>query len=144
MSARPPGPRKRLAGLGGTWRVCPPRVAVCRPAEYTPSPLPDNDPRMHDTNDAPGADHAATHTHAHEDEHADGRPRIAFVGAGRVGTTLGVAFARAGWEVTAVASRNAERRERFRQMVPGARGFADGQGVLDEAELIFLTVPDDA
>jgi predicted short-subunit dehydrogenase-like oxidoreductase (DUF2520 family) len=112
---------------------------------------------MHDGHDAPGTEdhHAADHEHETADHHHgtpdhehghsdDGRPRIAFVGAGRVGTALGVAFARAGWSVTAVASRNVERRERFRLLVPGARGFADGQGVLDEAELIFLTVPDDA
>ena len=32
----------------------------------------------------------------------------------------------------------------FAELVPGARGFAEPQAVLDEADLIFLTVPDDA
>jgi predicted short-subunit dehydrogenase-like oxidoreductase (DUF2520 family) len=95
---------------------------------------------MHDAHDAPGADHQ----HAGQDGHEDGRPRIAFIGAGRVGTALGAAFSRAGWQVAAVASRSEERRERFRALVPGVRAFEDGQAVLDEAELIFLTVPDDA
>ena len=55
--------------------------------------------------------------------HDDGRPRIAFIGAGRVGTALGAAFARAGWQVTAVASRDPDRRARFRELVPAARAL---------------------
>jgi hypothetical protein len=35
-------------------------------------------------------------------------------------------------------------RERFRSLVPTARGFAEATPVLDEAELIILAVPDDA
>ncbi len=100
---------------------------------------------MHGHADEHTHDHAAGGDgHVHAPTAEDGRPRIAFVGAGRVGTALGVAFSRAGWDVTAVASRDEQRRQRFRDLVPGARGFADGQSVLDEAELIFLTVPDDA
>lgn len=91
---------------------------------------------MHEIEGAPG--------HGHEHEGDDGRPRLAFVGAGRVGTALGVAFSRAGWQVSAVASRDAARRERFTQLVAGARGFEEPQAVVDDAELIFLTVPDDA
>ncbi|HEY5489015.1 MAG TPA: NAD(P)-binding domain-containing protein, partial [Candidatus Limnocylindrales bacterium] len=76
--------------------------------------------------------------HAHEADHADdGKPRIAFIGAGRVGTALGMAFARAGWQVTAVASRDEDRRRGFQERVAGARAFADAHAVLDEADLIF-------
>lgn len=57
---------------------------------------------------------------------------------------LAVAFARAGWRVTAVASRDEGRRARIRGLVPGARAFAEPQAVLDDADLVFLTVPDDA
>ena len=81
------------------------------------------------------------HTHEHAD---DGKPRIGFIGAGRVGTALGVAFSRAGWEVTGVASRDSARRERFHSLIPTARAFSENTNVLDEADLIFLTVPDDA
>jgi predicted short-subunit dehydrogenase-like oxidoreductase (DUF2520 family) len=92
---------------------------------------------------APMSSHAAGHAHGRQ--HADdGRPRIGFIGAGRVGTALGVAFSRAGWEVTGVASRDESRRARFHELVPAARAFADATNVLDEADLIFLTVPDDA
>ena len=88
--------------------------------------------------------HASDHAHTAADHADDGKPRIGFIGAGRVGTALGVAFSRAGWEVTGVASRDEERRARFHSLVPTARAFADATNVLDEADLIFLTVPDDA
>ncbi|MGC8633484.1 MAG: Rossmann-like and DUF2520 domain-containing protein [Candidatus Limnocylindrales bacterium] len=73
-----------------------------------------------------------------------GLPRVGFVGAGRVGTALAVALHRAGWPVTAVASRDAGRRDRLAALVPGARAFAEPQAVLDQADLLLLTVPDDA
>ena len=84
------------------------------------------------------------HDHQDHDAADDGRPRIAFIGAGRVATALGVAFSRAGWEVTAVASRDPARQQRFRELVASARAFDEPNAVLDEADLIFLTVPDDA
>jgi predicted short-subunit dehydrogenase-like oxidoreductase (DUF2520 family) len=55
-----------------------------------------------------------------------------------------VAISRAGWRVTAVATRDQERRERFCSLVPGARGFAEAPALLDEADLVILAVPDDA
>lgn len=53
---------------------------------------------------------------------------IGFIGAGRVGRGLSLALSRCGYHITGVASR--------------ARG--DAQNVVDAAELVFLTVPDDA
>jgi predicted short-subunit dehydrogenase-like oxidoreductase (DUF2520 family) len=85
------------------------------------------------------SDHAHPHAHSEPDE----PPIVGIVGAGAVGTALGVALARAGWIVGAVASREAARRERFRSLVPGARGFAEATALLDEVELIILAVPDD-
>ena len=73
-----------------------------------------------------------------------GLPRIGFVGAGRVGTALGIALRRAGWPVTAVASRDPARREAFVALVPGAKGFEAPHAVVDESDLLFVTVPDDA
>lgn len=91
------------------------------------------------------SDHPQGSDHPHHHQHADdGKPRIGFVGAGRVGTALAVAFSRAEWEVTGVASRDETRRAQFRSLVPSARAFEDASNVLDEADLIFLTVPDDA
>lgn len=87
--------------------------------------------------------------HAHLEPHPHSRgiassPTVGIVGAGAVGTALGVAISRAGWPVAAVASRDEGRRGRFLGLVPGARAFADPVGVVDEVELVILTVPDDA
>jgi predicted short-subunit dehydrogenase-like oxidoreductase (DUF2520 family) len=83
--------------------------------------------------------------HAHPHHHAEpGEPPvIGIVGAGAVGTALGAALSRAGWPVSAVASRDPARRERFRSLVPGARAFAEANALLDEVELVILAVPDD-
>lgn len=101
-----------------------------------------------EVSDGPGQEHphagSPGHRHPHSPEDHSGRPRIGFVGAGRVATGLGVAFTRAGWPVVAVATRDPERRERFCTLVPTARPVAGAAGIADEADLIFLTVPDDA
>jgi predicted short-subunit dehydrogenase-like oxidoreductase (DUF2520 family) len=88
--------------------------------------------------------HHEPHQHPHVRPADDGRPVIGIVGAGAVGTALGVALRRAGWVVGAVASRDAARRERFRALVPGARAFPDATAVLDESHLLIVAVPDDA
>lgn len=84
------------------------------------------------------------HHHPHAPDDPSGNPRIGFVGAGRVGCALSVAFAAAGWPVTAVASRDPARRERFLSLVPGAHAVSGIAAITDEVDLIFLTVPDDA
>jgi len=61
-----------------------------------------------------------------------------------VGTALGVALSRGGWPIKAVASRDSSRRERFSQLVPGARAFGEANALLDEVDLVVLAVPDDA
>lgn len=85
------------------------------------------------------ADHAHPHQHSEPGE----PPVIGIVGAGAVGTALGVALSRAGWPVHAVASRAAERRERFRSLVRVNRAFVDPEALVEEVELIILAVPDD-
>ncbi|HET7726241.1 MAG TPA: DUF2520 domain-containing protein [Candidatus Limnocylindrales bacterium] len=98
----------------------------------------------------PGHHRHGDEVHAHDHEHPHARsepgehPVVGVVGAGPVGTTLGLAFSRAGWPVAAVASRDAGRREAFRRLVPGARGFAEPNALVDDVEIVFLTVPDDA
>jgi predicted short-subunit dehydrogenase-like oxidoreductase (DUF2520 family) len=104
--------------------------------------------------DPDAADHEHGHSHdgplpeghAHPHVHSDpGEPPIiGIVGAGAVGTALGLALHRAGWPIHAVASRDAGRRERFRGLVPGTRVFAEAESLLDEVELIVVAVPDDA
>jgi predicted short-subunit dehydrogenase-like oxidoreductase (DUF2520 family) len=84
-------------------------------------------------------DHAHPHHHAGPGE----TPYTGIVGAGAVGTALGVALSRAGWPIHAVASRDAARRERFTGLVEGARAFVEPQALVEEVELIILAVPDD-
>jgi predicted short-subunit dehydrogenase-like oxidoreductase (DUF2520 family) len=86
----------------------------------------------------------AAHNHPHQHSEPGQPPLIGFVGAGPVGTALGAALHRAGWPVVAVASRDEARRRRFTSLVPGARAFVEAPAILDEAELIVMTVPDDA
>ena len=90
------------------------------------------------------AAHPGDHAHPHVHSEPGQPPVIGIVGAGAVGTALGVALSRGGWPIQAVASRDAGRRERFRSLVDVARVFADPEPILDEVELIILAVPDDA
>ncbi|HET7472294.1 MAG TPA: DUF2520 domain-containing protein [Candidatus Limnocylindrales bacterium] len=93
----------------------------------------------------PDHDHDAhPHAHPHVQSEAGEPPVIGIVGAGAVGTALGVALDRAGWRIHAVASRDAARRDRFRSLVPGVRAFVDATALVEEVELIVLAVPDDA
>ena len=87
--------------------------------------------------------HAGDHAHPHLHSGPGQPPIIGIVGAGAVGTALGVALSRGGWPVHAVASRDSGRRERFRSLVEVGRVFADPEPILDEVELIILAVPDD-
>jgi predicted short-subunit dehydrogenase-like oxidoreductase (DUF2520 family) len=88
--------------------------------------------------DAPG-----DHRHPHQHSEAGEPPVIGIVGAGAVGTALGVALSRAGWPIHAVASRDAGHRERFRSLVEVNRAFVDPEPLVEEVELIILAVPDD-
>jgi predicted short-subunit dehydrogenase-like oxidoreductase (DUF2520 family) len=84
------------------------------------------------------------HHHPHQHSEPGEPPIIGIVGAGAVGTALGVALSRGGWPIQAVASRDPDRRERFRALVDVERVFVDPEPILDEVELIILAVPDDA
>jgi predicted short-subunit dehydrogenase-like oxidoreductase (DUF2520 family) len=68
---------------------------------------------------------------------------LGFIGAGRVGTGLATGFARAGLDVVAIASRKIASAQKLAKRVRGARVCAP-QEVADRADIVFLTVPDDA
>jgi predicted short-subunit dehydrogenase-like oxidoreductase (DUF2520 family) len=72
------------------------------------------------------------------------RPGVGIVGAGAVGTALGVAISGTGWPVVAVASRDATRRDLFCSLVPGARAFVEPAAITDVVDLIIVAVPDEA
>ena len=69
--------------------------------------------------------------------------RIAFVGAGRLGSGLARAFGQAGVEVVAVASRTSGAAQALAHDVPGARAVPPQEAVA-LADIVFLSVPDDA
>ena len=73
-------------------------------------------------------------------------PTIGFVGAGKGGQTLAAALAAAGMPVVAVASRSPLSAARLAALagIPRSGVYATGAEVAAQAELTFLTVPDDA
>ena len=88
--------------------------------------------------------HPDGHAHPHQHAAPGERPTTGIVGAGAVGTALGLALTRADWPVQAVASRDPTRRERLAGLTGGARAFAEAQALIEEVELVIVAIPDDA
>lgn len=71
------------------------------------------------------------------------RPRIAILGAGALGTTLGRALRRSGWPVVAVCRRDRRRARRAALLVGGgARAFTSPVLAARGADLVLVTVRD--
>ncbi|HEX5939023.1 MAG TPA: DUF2520 domain-containing protein [Dehalococcoidia bacterium] len=70
------------------------------------------------------------------------RPRVGFVGTGKVGTALGAGIQAAGYPVVAGWSRSTPALTRFLSRVPGAAAASRPLDVVEAADLVFLTVPD--
>ncbi len=70
-------------------------------------------------------------------------PKIGFIGAGTVGTALAISLAGKGYRIVAVSSRSKSSAERLAKAVKGCFPFDSGQEVVERAELIFVTTPDD-
>lgn len=70
--------------------------------------------------------------------------KLGFIGAGTVGTALAVRLSQSGYPVVAVASRSQASAQKLAQAVGGCRVFDSNQATADNAELIFITTPDDA
>ena len=71
------------------------------------------------------------------------RLRVGVVGAGRVGAVLGAALALAGHDVVATSGVSAASRARAADLLPGVP-VVPVDDVLGRADLVLLTVPDDA
>jgi predicted short-subunit dehydrogenase-like oxidoreductase (DUF2520 family) len=69
--------------------------------------------------------------------------RVGVIGAGRVGTALAAALSRAGHRVVAAHGVSQVSRQRIEQYLPGT-AVRDPADVCAEADLVLLTVPDDA
>jgi len=70
--------------------------------------------------------------------------KLGFIGAGTVGTALAVLLNSKGYQVVAVSSRSLTSAEKLAKAVNGCRAYPSPQDVVDTAELIFITTPDDA
>jgi predicted short-subunit dehydrogenase-like oxidoreductase (DUF2520 family) len=67
---------------------------------------------------------------------------VGVISAGRVGSVLGAALARAGHQVVAVSAVSAASRDRAERLLPGAEVRAPDD-VVAESDLVLLAVPDD-
>lgn len=71
-------------------------------------------------------------------------PRIGFIGAGRVAKGLAWGLAQSKHKIVAAASRSMDSAEQLAARIAGCRASTDAQDVVDGADLVFITVPDDA
>jgi predicted short-subunit dehydrogenase-like oxidoreductase (DUF2520 family) len=68
---------------------------------------------------------------------------VGVIGAGRVGSALGAALVRAGHQIVATTAVSAASLRRAERLLPGVP-IRPADEVVDQAELVLLTVPDDA
>jgi predicted short-subunit dehydrogenase-like oxidoreductase (DUF2520 family) len=69
--------------------------------------------------------------------------KLGFIGAGTVGTALAARLAGKGYPVVAVSSRSRASAQKLAQAVDSCQIFDNNQAVADNAELVFITTPDD-
>ncbi len=69
--------------------------------------------------------------------------KLGFIGAGVVGTALAVRLQEKGYPVVAVASRSKKSAEKLADAVMGCRAYDSKQEVVDAADIVFVTTPDD-
>jgi predicted short-subunit dehydrogenase-like oxidoreductase (DUF2520 family) len=70
--------------------------------------------------------------------------KLGIVGAGTVGTALATRLSRKGYAITAVNSRSLSSSVRLVQMTGNGQVYQSLQEVADNADLVFITTPDDA
>ena len=70
--------------------------------------------------------------------------KIGFIGAGKVGTALATQLSGKGYPVVAVASRTRAAAEKLAGTMASCKAYDTAQSVADNAELVFITTPDDA
>jgi predicted short-subunit dehydrogenase-like oxidoreductase (DUF2520 family) len=69
--------------------------------------------------------------------------KIGFIGAGTTGTALAARLSEKGWPVVAVSSRTLSSAQRLARLVPNCQVCHTAQQLVDAAELVFITTPDD-
>ncbi len=70
--------------------------------------------------------------------------KVGFIGAGTVGTALAARLSQSGYPIVAVASRSRQSAQKLSDAVGYCPVFDSNQAAADNAELIFITTPDDA
>ena len=70
--------------------------------------------------------------------------RFSIIGAGRLGTSLGLALARRGWEPAVIADRDPAAARESRRTIGRGTASTDIGRAARRAPLLFITVPDDA
>jgi predicted short-subunit dehydrogenase-like oxidoreductase (DUF2520 family) len=70
--------------------------------------------------------------------------RFSIVGAGRVGTALGFALTRKGWELAVIADRDAAAARESRGIIGRGRATTDLRRAARGVHVLFICVPDDA
>jgi predicted short-subunit dehydrogenase-like oxidoreductase (DUF2520 family) len=70
--------------------------------------------------------------------------KLGFIGAGTVGTALAVLLRSKGYQVVGVSSRSRDSAENLAKAVDGCPVLKNNQEVVDTADFVFITTPDDA
>ena len=68
---------------------------------------------------------------------------IGFIGIGKMGKTLAVALATHGYRVTACYTRSSTAASELKQLLPRCVITSTSQEVVDQTNLVFITIPDD-
>lgn len=70
-------------------------------------------------------------------------PRLGFIGAGKVAIAMACGLQGKGYSVVAVASRSFLSAQRLSEFIPSCQPYHNKQQVIDCADVIFITTPDD-
>ena len=74
----------------------------------------------------------------------DRTSKIGIIGSGSVGGSIAVALSKAGYRISAAASRSISSAEYLSSLVEGCVAYSDIQEAVDAVEVVFVTTPDDA
>ncbi len=70
-------------------------------------------------------------------------PKLGFIGAGKVATSLACALHGKGYPVVAIASRSFSSAQKLAVYIPCCQPYPDKQQVVERSDIIFITTPDD-
>ena len=73
----------------------------------------------------------------------DQQSKVGFIGSGRVAGNLAAAFIDQGYNVVAVSSKNDASARDLARKLSGVTAYSSNQTLVDECDVVFVTVPDD-